>query len=214
MPKNLGAAIQNWDLTQYPGIGGALTTTPIPLDSQVAALINGGSLSSGDKLMRVSDFTTNTPAAAVAAVRNSGLLNEHDFVPIVAIAPFLYESGKVYIKQGLVFVSLCFSLPALAAPPFLSNGVNIAMGLPLNPMDTGGQNNGALIAMPRFGRATYAGQPYRGSSVSIEAPSGAQQGGVMRLGGEAAILGNSQAGYTEFITISGCYPLDLIDSVI
>jgi hypothetical protein len=71
MGKQLNAAIQGWDVSQYPGIGGSSTTTPIPLEAQVAALINGGSLTSGDLLAKVSDITSRFAALTKGAPPNA-----------------------------------------------------------------------------------------------------------------------------------------------
>jgi hypothetical protein len=111
MAKQLGAVIQNWDLTQYPGIGGSSTTTPIPLDSQVAALINGGSLTSGDLLAKMSDITARfaalTKGAPPSATRQ--LMTEPDIKAGTVTTPTLLNgftgSLALRVTPSLVVIS-------------------------------------------------------------------------------------------------------------
>jgi hypothetical protein len=79
-----GASLSGWDLTQYPGTDGAVTT-PIALNQQVAALINGGALSNGDLLARISDIE-----AKFTAVTKGGTPNA------VSRRLLVEGSGKVY----------------------------------------------------------------------------------------------------------------------
>jgi hypothetical protein len=51
-----GASIPGWDLSQYPNTGSPTANIPVPIDQQIAALINGGGLTGADKLAKISDI--------------------------------------------------------------------------------------------------------------------------------------------------------------
>jgi hypothetical protein len=220
MSQTQGAAIPNWDLSQYPNTAGS-STPPIALDAQVAALIEGGSLSGGDKLLRVSDFNSLLPAQSVAAVRASGILDEIDFKPIVAVAPFvLMPSSRVFTKGNICYISIIVQLLALATAPNVSYGIELCTGLPPCPLNgtTFEGENGLLIAMSRFGRATLTTTRIAADAVSLSAfKTGVAEvsaSGTLRLAGSGPpMLGNATAGYNDYITISGHYPISLVDAV-
>jgi hypothetical protein len=221
MPQQQGGQIQDWSAAQYPGILGATPTTPIALDAQIAALINGGGLSDGDKLLRVSDFNSLLPAQSVTAVRTSGILDEIDYKPIVEVAPFtLMPSSRVFTKGNICYVSVIVRLLALATAPNVSFGIELCTGLPPCPLNgtTFEGENGLLIAMSRFGRATLTTTRIAADTMSLSAfktgVAEVSSGGTLRLANLGSpMLGNATAAYTDFITISGHYPLSLTDAV-
>jgi hypothetical protein len=208
MPQTQGAAIPGWDLSQYPGTPGSVTT-PIALDAQIAALINGNNLSGGDKLLRVSDFNNLLPAASVAAVKTSGVLDEIDFKPIVAVAPFaLMPVSRVWTKGNICYVSICLLInPQTTFANDTGIGSTCVSGLPANPASAGGEGNGVLIAVSRWKRATVNGNPFIATVCDVSAA------GKIILAHDYPLVGNPSTGYTDFLTISGHYTISLVDAV-
>lgn len=122
MGKQIGAAIPDWDVSQYPGINGTSTTTPIPLETQVAALINGGSLSSGDLLARISDinerFNSLTYNAPPSIARK--LVTEPDLRASVVsnLALLNGYTGNLACKVSLTTVSIIGTISKPSNAPF------------------------------------------------------------------------------------------------
>jgi hypothetical protein len=212
MPQEQGGQISDWSAARYPGILGATPTTPIALDAQVAALINGGSLSGGDKLLRVSDFNSLLPAQSVAAVKTSGILDEIDFKTIAAVAPFvLMPVSRVWTKGNICYVSICLQInPQTTFTNTDTVGVNCVSGLPANPLNSPGaavESNAILLAVSRWRRGTINNVPFVATVAEVSAA------GILHLATDYPLVGHPSAGYADFLTISGHYPISLVDAV-
>jgi hypothetical protein len=210
-----GASIPGWDLSQYPNTGSPTANIPVPIDQQIAALINGGGLTGADKIARMSDLADQISSGSVAAVRASGLLDETNFIPITAIAPFVLESGKVWIKGNIAFVALCFSLPANVIAAAAGGGINLASGLPDNAANNvANEKSAQLMVTASYKRAILmsagAGAPY---PLPFQcAAARIYPGGYLQMSSEVALNTTTLAG-AEYLTVVGHYPLSLLDSV-
>jgi hypothetical protein len=218
MPQTQGAAIPGWDLSQYPNTGSPTANIPVPIDQQIAALINGGGLTGADKIARISDLTSAIPAQSVAAVRSSGVLDEIDIQTIVAIAPFvLMPVSRVWLKGNICYVSISVKILAQTSASIVAGiYIPICSGLPLNPANSTGveaEGNGTLLVTSRYSRATQttdagANIPFKSGVASIDAA------GKLCLGGGFPLVGNPTAGYTDYLSITGHYPITLVDSIV
>jgi hypothetical protein len=200
---------------RFPGaIPGGAALPPQSIDAQIQALL-AGSLGAGDKIARISDITSAIPTASVAAVRSSGVLDEIDFRTIVAVSPFvLLPVSKVWIKGCICYVGLCLQLPAQVTAPVVEGLFqNLCSGLPANPANGSSEANGVLQVTSRYGRGTQTSElgvdlPFKTGVASVNAA------GMLQLAGAYPLKGSLATGYIDYLTITGHYPITLLDSVI
>lgn len=110
MPKNQGASIPDWDLSQYPGIGGGIAP-PASLSADLAVLINGGVLPAGDHVARISDilaYLNSVTKGLPANTTNRKLLSEAEARATVVVTPTLVNgfTGSMTLKVSALGIHI------------------------------------------------------------------------------------------------------------
>ncbi len=147
---------------------------------------------------------------APTIIKNSGILNENNLIPVVANAPLSIGRNHVWVKGNICYVNLVIVIPAQVSIPGDPNhptafGVKLCSGMPLMPGNTALENDGGLIAVLKYGRAKF------NDTLTIGVCQVA--GGDLLLGtGGGNLIGSPNAGYTDFLTVSGHYLTNITDS--
>jgi hypothetical protein len=211
---DLSQTLQNLNVN-FPGATpGATALPPQSINAQIQALLKAP-LPQGDKIARISDILTemSSPTTGVPSiVKSSGVLDEIDFKPIVAVAPFvLMPVSRVWTKGNICYVSICLQVnPQTTFTNTDAVGVNCVSGLPPNPLNSPGANvesNAILLAVSRWRRGTINNVPFVATVAEVSAA------GILHLATDYPLVGNAVAGYVDFLTISGHYPISLVDAV-
>lgn len=118
MPQNQGASISDWDLSQYPGIGGG-ALPPISLSADLVALINGGVLPPGDSVARISDiiaYLNSVTKGLPADTLGRKLLSEAETRAITVVNPTLLNgfTGGVTLKVSALGIHIVGNIVAPA----------------------------------------------------------------------------------------------------
>lgn len=168
-----GASISDWDLFQYPGTGGSVTQ-PIALDQQVAALINGGQLSNGDLLARISDLNPKLATVTKGGAPNNSnrklLTSYFEQLNILLLNGFTAAEPTIMrIYDSYIYMKLFLYVPANTL-----SGTLVAT-LPFACLRTVSANLYALNGITVAGAAAYysaSAQPITTNilDISIVAP--------------------------------------------